>query len=204
MLPLMPRDAAYETLDFGLHKVPQKLKMSLQERIDQSGGDYDILVLGYALCSLAVVGLHSQHCTLVIPKVDDCIALFLGSAQAYQDQARQELGTYYLTKGWIAADDTVLGQRTRLTQKYGSENAEYILHEMLKHYKRLAYIDTGTYNREPYLSQARSAAEELELRFETVQGSNQFVYRTIYGPWGSDFVVAPPGHTLTYQDFQDF
>jgi hypothetical protein len=42
----------------------------------------------------------------VVSKVDNCIAIFLGSEKAYKAQFRTEPGTYYLTKGWIEAGDS--------------------------------------------------------------------------------------------------
>ena len=66
------------------------------------------IILGYGLCSRAVVGLRAEGCTLVVPRVDDCIAIFLGSGDAYRTQHCSEPGTYYLTKGWIEAGDAPL------------------------------------------------------------------------------------------------
>ncbi|MBN1965672.1 MAG: DUF1638 domain-containing protein, partial [Anaerolineae bacterium] len=101
MLPLLPPDAGYEVLEFGLHLQPANLKTTLQAAIDRASPHADTIILGYGLCSLAVVGLTATDCTLVVPRVDDCIAIFLGSGAAYMHQIRQEPGTYYLTKGWI-------------------------------------------------------------------------------------------------------
>jgi hypothetical protein len=202
MLPLMPSQLEYEILDFGLHLIPQNLKGALQEAIDKSCPDFDIIILGYGLCSMAVIGLQARDCTLVVPKVDDCIAIFLGSDQAYSEQARKEPGTYYLTKGWIEVSDTLLDERQRIVEKYGEEKTEFIMGEMLKHYKRLVYIDTGTENQDYYRSYARKAAGQLKLRFEEIEGSNELVNKMLTGPWDSEFVIAPPGHTITYLDFK--
>ena len=63
---------------------------------------------GYGLCSQGVIGVRANDCTLVVPRVDDCIAIFLGSASAYKKQSRTEPGTYYLTKGWIEVGESPL------------------------------------------------------------------------------------------------
>ena len=202
MLPLMPDSMAYEVLDFGLHLVPENLKGSLQEAIDRSCQDYDTLILGYGLCSMAVVGLNARDCTLVVPKVDDCIAIFLGSGQAYSEQAKKEPGTYYLTKGWIEVSDTLLDEYQRVVERYGEEKADFIMGEMLKHYTRMVYIDTGTDNQPKYREYAQKAADQFKLRFEVIKGSNALVRKMLAGPWDTDFVVAPPGHTITYLDFK--
>ncbi len=202
MLPLMPPGIDYEILDFGLHLVPNNLKQALQDKIDQTCPTYDTLVLGYGLCSMAVVGLQARSCTLVIPRVDDCISIFLGSSQAYMDQIQKEPGTYYLTKGWIEVNDTLIEEQQRYIEKYGEEKAQFIMGEMLKHYKRLVYIDTGTQNQEKYRAYAQNAAEQLNLRFEEIEGSNTLVKKMLYGPWDTDFVVAPPEHTISFMDFK--
>ena len=119
MLGLLPADVSHEVLDFGLHLRPEKLREALQARIDQASQDADVLLLGYGLCSMAVVGLQARSAHLVIPRVDDCIAIFLGSCAAYKLQARQEPGTYYLTKGWIEAGDTPFEEHKQLVEKYG-------------------------------------------------------------------------------------
>ena len=202
MLPLMPPDLAYEVLDFGLHLVPASLKGRLQEAIDAACPEYDTLILGYGLCSMAVVGLESRNCTIVIPRVDDCIACFLGSREAYNTEHQKEPGTYYLTKGWIEVSDTLLDEYNRSVEKYGQERAERIMRIMLRNYKRLVYIDTGTNNQTYYRDYARNVAEKFNLRFEEIKGSNSLIYRTLFGPWDDDFVVAQPGQTIKYADFK--
>jgi hypothetical protein len=202
MLPLLPKHMDYEILDFGLHLIPENLKGALQEAIDKNCPNYETIILGYGLCSMAVVGLQARDCTVVVPKVDDCIAIFLGSEQAYSAEARKEPGSYYLTKGWIEVSDTLLDEQQRIIDKYGEEKAAFIMGEMLKHYKRLVYIDTGTENQDKYRAYARKTADQLNLRFEEIRGSNKLVQKMLRGPWDSEFVVAPPGHTITFLDFR--
>src|SRR5690606_9792098 len=108
-----------ETLDFGLHLRPEHLKRTLQERINEASQHADVLLLGYGLCSMAVVGLHATTAHLVIPRTDDCIAIFLGSCKAYKEQSKKEPGTYYLTKGWIEVGDTPFDEHRFLIEKYG-------------------------------------------------------------------------------------
>ena len=145
MQSLMPPLMQYEVLDFGLHVNPKLLRKKLQEAIDRSAPSVEVIILGYGLCSQAVVGLRTELCSLVIPRADDCIALFLGSTTAYRNQLRAVPGTYYLTKGWIKAGDTPFNEYARLEQVYGAGRAQEILHQIFKNYSRLALIDTGQY-----------------------------------------------------------
>jgi len=201
MLPLLPEGVTYQVLDFGLHINPANLKRALQDAIDAAAPSADTIILGYGLCSMAVIGLRANGCTLVVPRVDDCIAIFLGSGRAYKQQSRAEPGTYYLTKGWIEVADTPFDEYNRLKAKYGPEKAEWIIREMIRNYTRLALIDTGREGLERYREFARNLAERWSLRFEEIPGSNALVRRMLLGPWDDDFVVVPPGETIRYEHF---
>ena len=189
-------------LDFGLHVNPKRLQSALQENIDASAKSFDTILLGYGLCSQAVVGIRANNCTLVVPKVDDCIAIFLGSDQAYKKQYRAEPGTYYLTKGWIEVGDSPFSEYERTVEKYGEEKARYLMSRMLNNYTRLALINTGQFELEHYREYCRHAAERFGLRFEEIPGSSTLIQKLLYGPWDEEFVVARPGETITYLDFK--
>jgi len=201
MLPLLPEGVTYQVLDFGLHINPANLKRALQDAIDAAAEKADTVILGYGLCSMAVIGLRANGCSLVVPRVDDCIAIFLGSGHAYKQQSRAEPGTYYLTKGWIEVADTPFDEYDRLAAKYGPDKAEWIIREMIKNYTRLALIDTGREGLERYREFARSLAERWSLRFEEIPGSNALVRQMLFGPWDDDFVVIPPGESIRYDHF---
>jgi hypothetical protein len=201
MLPLLPPDVGHKVLDFGLHTDPARLRKELQKTIDESANEADFIVLGYGLCSQGVIGLRANGCTLVVPRVDDCISIFLGSRSAYSDQARLEPGTYYLTKGWIEAGDSPFAEFERTAQKYGRAKAERLIHLMLANYKRLALINTGQYQIDRYRDHARREAERFGLRYEEIEGSSDLVRRMIYGPWDDDFVVARPGEVIQFEHF---
>jgi hypothetical protein len=201
MSPFLPENVSSETLDFGLHLRPDHLKKALQERIDEASQRAEVLLLGYGLCSMAVVGLRSTTAHLVIPRVDDCIAIFLGSCNAYREQTKKEPGTYYLTKGWIEVGDTPFQEYRRLSQKYGEAKAKWMIQLMLKNYTRLGFINTGQYEIDRYREYARQTAEEFNLRFEEIDGSPALVKKMVFGPWDDEFVVIPPGETIQYTDF---
>ena len=202
MLPLLPAKMMYEILDFGLHLNPANLRDTLQSTIDAASANADTILLGYGLCSMAVVGLTATNCTLVVPRVDDCIAIFLGSRDAYKQQHSQEPGTYYLTKGWIEVSDTPFEEYKRLVERYGEARARRMIKLLLKNYTRLAYIDTGQQDQDRYRQYARDTAEEFELRFEEIDGSDSMVQKLLFGPWDDDFVVTQPGQTMSYTDFK--
>jgi hypothetical protein len=203
MLPYLPAGMACEVLDFGLHLEPDGLKQTLQGAIDATRPPVSAIVLGYGLCAMAVVGLRAAHSTLIIPRLDDCIGIFLGSKEAYRQQAHRAPGTYYLTKGWIEVNDTPLEEYKRLAERYGAQRADRMMRLMLKNYTRIAYIDTGREGQEKYRAYARRVAAQFDLQYEEIPGSNELVRKMIFGPWDEDtFVVKRPGERVVYADFQ--
>lgn len=203
-LPLLPPGMGQRVFDFGLHVNPARLRETLQGTIDSLHGQYDTILLGYGMCSQGILGLHARDCRLVAPRVDDCIALFLGSSAAYAAQCRREPGTYFLTKGWIEVGDTPFSDYDRSREKYGEEKAARIFKIMMGNYKRLALIDTGGYGLEKYRQYARAAAARFGLRFEEIEGSQALLRKMIFGPWDADFVVLEPGESFRASQFPPF
>ncbi|MBN1537457.1 MAG: DUF1638 domain-containing protein [Anaerolineales bacterium] len=201
ILPLMPSDMKYEVLDFGLHVNPNQLRHILQETIDGANSRFDTIILGYGLCSQAIIGIKASCCTLVIPRVDDCIAIFLGSSKSYQNQLKTEPGTYYLTKGWIEVGDSPFAQYEKIAAKQGKERADRIMRLMLKNYTRLALINTGRYGMDHYREYARKTAQQFGLRYEEIMGSTTLIQKMVAGNWDNDFIIIPVGETVQYSHF---
>jgi hypothetical protein len=204
MLPLIPHQLDYEVLDFGLHSNPERLQKAIQSAIDASSPSIDTILLGFGMCAKATVGLKAGNRTIVVPKADDCITIFLGSAAHYNQQQRNEPGTLYLTKGWIESGTPLDEQREIMAKKYGEEKAGFLFKKMLRGYKRLVFIDTGNYELEQYRSRSKGIAERLDLRYEEIKGDSGLVKKLLNGSWDGEYVVAPPGHVVTLSDFRRF
>ena len=80
---------------------------------------------------MGVIGLKATHSTLVIPRQDDCISIFLGSRKAYKRELDKEPGTYFLSKGRIDAGITLLDELKRMEERYGKKLAERVMKRML-------------------------------------------------------------------------
>jgi hypothetical protein len=201
MQHLMPSDMEALTLESGLHLHPEKLRGELQAMIDQITARTETIILGYGLCSMGVIGLRATHSTLVIPQLDDCIALFLGSRGAYLKALDQEPGTYFLSKGWIDAGITLLDELRNMEERYGKKRAEQVMKRMLQHYRRLAFIDMGYQDQERYRQFSQKAARKLNLRYQEIKGTPELLRKICNGSWGDEFVVAPPGQVIRLEDF---
>lgn len=201
MESLLPSDMGCETLASGLHLHSDELRGALQARIDDISAHTETIILGYGLCSMGVIGLKADHSTLIIPRQDDCIGMFLGSRKAYTQELQKTPGTYFLSKGWIKAGITLVDELIRMEERYGRRRADRVMKRMLQHYSRLAFIDMGAEDQAPYRRFARKAAELLDLTYEEIRGTRNILEKIANGPWDNDFVVARPGHTVSLKDF---
>ena len=169
--------------------------------IDEITAHTETIILGHGLCSMGVIGLKATHSTLVIPRQDDCIAIFLGSRRAYKQALNQEPGTYFLSKGWIDAGITIVDELKRMEERYGKERAERVMKRMLQHYKRLAFIDMGYQNQEKYRKFSRMAAKRLNLNYHEIKGTPALLGKICNGPWDDEFAVAPPCDAMRLEGF---
>ena len=190
------------TLEAQLHLSPERLKEAMRAAVADADTPGATIVIGYGLCSNAVLGLKTEHATLVVPRVDDCIAMMLGSNEAFAAQAQKAVGTYYLAKAYLEECDTILSDHEKLVEKRGAERAEQMMRMLLAHYTRIVLIDTGRYDLEPYRARVADFAERFDLAVEEVPGTTRIVDALVVAGWGDDFVVAPPGHELTLADFR--
>ena len=151
-------------LDYALHDVSKKLTAALQAALDQIT-EPSLVIMGYGLCGNGLHGLKAGVHTLVIPRVDDCIALFLGSRAAYQAQFAKTPGTYYLSKGWLEAAVDPLASYEKYVNKYGQEQADYIFDTMYHNYKRLAFVAQSQEDLDQYGPRPRDGGRILPGAF---------------------------------------
>ncbi|MEZ5125130.1 MAG: DUF1638 domain-containing protein [Thermoleophilia bacterium] len=186
------------TIDFvpgALHDYPDKLRAALQERIDATPGDCDIL-LCCGRCSNGTVGLCARGHHLVLPAVDDCIALLLGSRSHYLAEHRRCPGTYYYTRGWIDFIDDPYKDYLKIIPKYGEEKAARIARMILANYTRVAVIDTGVVPMEQFRDYVSTVAAFYDLPIAYLEGSLRYIEKLVSGPRDHEFLVVPPGGVL--------
>lgn len=161
-----------EWFEMGLHEKPERLNAELAERIAACAGKgYQAILLLFGLCSRATAGLEPPpDSRLVIPRVHDCVSLYLGSAQRYLAEHEAEAGTYWFSRGFLHRDDggspelgglgvgigaelagpdgkraTLAEIRASFVDQYGEDNAEYLIEVLMeswkKNYKRAVHLE---------------------------------------------------------------
>ena len=196
-------------LEYGLHSLPKHLKQVVQEEIDRIESP-SLVVLGYGLCGNGLDEIRAGKHTLVIPKADDCVAIFMGSRQRYLTQFKQNPGTYYLTKGWFEVGSDPLSEYEKLAKKYGAETADWLMEQQYQHYKCLMFIAHRQEDFEAYRPRALEVAaycERFGMIYEEYFGSEDFLDQIaealdIQENWSSNFIVVPPGGIIQQEMFR--
>ena len=187
------------------------LNAALQAAIDEAG-DVDAVAIAYGLCNRGVVGLRARACKLVLPRAHDCIGMLLGSGRRYLDQLSARPGTYFQSAGWLehAQPDTrqpdfTFGptsnvSRERLVERYGEDNADYLLAEFerfTRHYDRLAYITTPVAEAAVWEKKAEALAKARGWAFERLEGDMGWLRRLLDAKWPEEeFLVVQPGERV--------
>ena len=206
----IPEDLADQVsfLDAGLHEVPKRLNTTLQAAIDEVQTP-SLIVLGYGLCGNGLHGLRSGRHTLLIPRVDDCIAMLLGSYEAYRREFASVPGTYYLTRGWLEAGSDPLREYRAYVEEYGPEQAHLFMDLQYRNYERLALVAHDQADLEAYREQAREVAaycEQWGMRYEEILGSDACIRRLVDvasdpSKADSEFLLVLPGGEVKQGDF---
>jgi hypothetical protein len=207
---LLPSGLARQVtyMDYGLHRVPSKMTWTLQDAIDNVQ-EPSLVVLGYGLCGNGLDGIRAGRHTLLVPRTDDCIAMLLGSRQAYIREFEAVPGTYYLSKGWLESGSHPLKEYEEHAEKYGPAEAEWIMDQQYQHYERLVLVAHSQADLEKYRPQAQEVARYCErwgMRYEEILGSDGYVRRLVEAAAALDkadgnFLVIPPGGEITQNQF---
>ena len=201
----------------GLHEAPQVLRAELQAAIakfreqvenGQRRRKPDYLALCFGLCSESIVGIEALDVPIIVPRIDDCIGMYLGSEQRYLEYFDQYKGTYWAFPSWVeSTPSTDADYLDQMREKYlerfdGDEDmVEDLMEmelEMTANYRNVGYI-TSPLAVDPQGSRAHAARYAADhgwnlLEFE---GDLSLMEQLLNGPWDEDkFLVVQPGYRI--------
>lgn len=207
-------------LSQGLHDLESRSMCAhVQEAIDDTRESrYKAILLGFGLCNCGLVGVRARGIPLVLPRAHDCITLFMGSKEVYQQHFNENKGTYFLTTGWVERDqdnleDTMERDDNMLRKMgldktyeeyvatYGEEYARMIMATLtgMEHYQKMLHIDMGIAPEaeQRVIGHARAEAERRGWEHETLKGRMDLFMELVGGEWDEEkFLIVPPGQTI--------
>ncbi|VGO18209.1 DUF1638 domain-containing protein [Pontiella sulfatireligans] len=213
LLEQSPHQIDVEFLQKGLHDIPtEEMLKRIQAQVDAaSEQNYDTIILGYALCNNGLVGLKARNTKLILTRAHDCITLFFGSRQKYQDYFNAHPGTYFKTTGWIERDyvseelkplsiPNQMGMDQtyeELVEQYGEDNAEFLWEELCdtkKNYSQITFIEMGVEPDDRFETLSKQEAVERHWTYEKTAGNLTLIRRLLNGDWDNeDFLTVAPG-----------
>jgi len=211
-----PHIVDLEFLSQGLHDLgAEKMSARIQERINEVNEErYDAVVLGFALCNNGVIGLTAGKLPLVIPRAHDCVTLFLGSKERYDEVFNRNPGTYFMTTGWFERDKETLEKHEenvisnmglgktyeQYVEEFGEENAKYLMETLgdgLHNYSQFTFIKMGVGPEDTIEAETRKNAERRGWAFETIEGNLRLFRMMCNSDWQeADFLTVEPGHKV--------
>lgn len=213
LIPQSPHDVSFEPLEAGLHESPARLRETVQRAIEIAAEEgFDAVALAYGLCGRGTSGLLAAGITVVMPRVHDCLTLFMGSREEYRRQFRRHPGTYYITPGWysrkMGIDQTGRPRSwthdvrdhpryEEMVERYGEKSATEILTFLgswKRNYTRVAVIDTGCDGLDECMQLADRIADGLGWSCERMAGDVRMLRDLVCGNWDEErFLVLAPG-----------
>lgn len=207
---ILPKDHDFQLkyLEYGLHDDPKKMYQTLQDELDRISQP-SLVIFGYGLCGNGLMEINSGPHTLLIPRVDDCIAILLGSYEAYMKEFHSVPGSYYLSKGWLESGSHPHKEYKELSDKYGKEKAMLVLDMQYQNYERICLVAHTEADLKKYRPQAREVAkfcERWNYRYEEIMGSDAYIRKLIevaadVSKADHDFVVIHPRGRITQNLF---
>jgi len=194
-------------LEMGLHDQPMLLRQQLQSMIEsmENAGKPRIL-LAYGNCGHAILGLTTTCSELIIPRIDDCVSLFLEGNETRKQWLLKFPGNYYYSAGWIRGGkvpgpDRELQLRNALNEKYpdSPDSVEVLLEldaEMFSVHNTVCYLKT---TENPELEHyCQSCAAHLGWNYTEHLASTRLLEQLLNGTTGSElFMNIPPGHRIS-------
>jgi hypothetical protein len=214
-------DIGVRYLEGGLHERPHLLREKLQAAIDEisASGRCERIMVGYGVCGRGTVGIQARDIPLVIPKVHDCMALFMGGDREYQREFKKYPGTYYISAGWYEEKTEPFSQQKKtvflgdqklsydeLVDKYG-ENAAKETYRFLstwkQNYHRAAFIETDVKQSPRYETYAREMAHEYGWQYEKIPGDHALIEKLLVARETNDeILVVQPNHVIQFDSLE--
>ena len=186
-------------LESNLHNNIDKLRAEMQKGLDRLVG-YDRVLMAFGFCGNSVIGLKTHSFELILPRIDDCISLLIGSIskRAEISKGRQSI---YLTRGWLEHESSILSEYEYTVNKHGEESAKFVIDSMFGMYDTLSIIDTGAYNVESVMDSAEQISEKFGLEKKLVQGTTSYLEALLSGKWDeARFLIVPPNRAIQVED----
>ncbi|WP_018590357.1 DUF1638 domain-containing protein [Terrisporobacter glycolicus] len=186
-------------VDSKYHNMPEKLNLKLQEIIDENK-EYETITLLYGQCGNATLGLKSDYSKLILPKVSDCVSLYLGGDEKRKKLKKSER-TYFFTKKYMENDNSLYNEIIKMKEKYGDKKTIKMYRMMMDNYEYIRIINTKAYDVEDIMEKVKYLCNDLDLSYEIIDGDLSIMENVLLGIVDANFIVKDIGEEINNKDF---
>lgn len=190
-------------LDRQYHVEPSQMRVHILEILSRLPADTDTVLVAMGFCGGSWQDI-SCSCTLVLPRVADCVALALTTPERYAPDLKEPGHMYLFSNGKNGF--SVQSIYDSLLKQYDREIADITFNRYFENYYHLDIIDNGLYDCYDlnYVEQAQKEADLIHAELDFVPGSNILLEKLVSGNWDNQFLVVPPDTTVTQGLFYDY
>ncbi|MCG8564734.1 MAG: DUF1638 domain-containing protein [Desulfobacterales bacterium] len=166
-------------MDSALHNVPEKMRTTLIQEINEMGKDVDAILLGYGTCQSLENIQDEVETRLIHPKIDDCICMMLGPDN-YAKELDKEAGTWFMTPGWAEVGVEMVIKELKLdrVREKGKDPLEFAK-MMFAHYKRVLLVDTGVGNEDQMMEKSHEFCGHFNLNLERIRVDGEILRKYV-------------------------
>lgn len=186
-------------VDSKYHNMPEKLNLKLQEIIDKNK-EYETITLLYGQCGNATLGLKSDYSKLILPKVSDCVSLYLGGDEKRKKLKKSER-TYFFTKKYMENDNSLYNEIIKMKEKHGDKKTIKMYRMMMDNYEYIRIINTKAYDVEDIMEKVKYLCNDLDLSYEIIDGDLSIMENVLLGIVDANFIVKDIGEEINNKDF---
>lgn len=188
-------EAAWE-----LHQQPEQMHRYLQATLPGLSPAVTTVLAAMGFCGGAWAQLTTDR-RVVIPNLDDCYTMLLQTGDRQVGNLKQPGHLYF--KDSDTGEHSPRAFLRQLCERYGTEVGTAIFGAYFGEYSHGEMIDTGAYDcwDEAFVADVQESADLVRCDLDYVTGSNRILEKLVSGRWDGQFLVFPPGHTITESDF---
>lgn len=183
------------------HRDPKEMRQHILEALQTLKEQADVVLVAMGFCGGSWENVEVP-CTLVIPRIDDCVSLLLQNGDEPVCNLKEQGHLYVREKD--PRRESFHAIFDKLTQDIDEETRKRYHQDWMKLYTHIDIMDTGLNNcrRAEYQAIVQRDADWLGAKLSYVQGGTHLLEKLFSGNWDEQFLVLEPGRKTENYLFQ--
>ena len=182
------------------HRDPREMRQHILKALKTLKVTADVVLIAMGFCGGSWENIEVP-CTLVIPKLDDCVSLLLQTGDKPISNLKEPGHLYVREKD--PRQESFHAIFGKLTQNIDEETKKQYYQDWMQLYSHIDIMDTGLNDcrRVEYQEIVQEDADWLGAKLSYVQGGTHLLEKMFTGNWDEQFLVLEPGCKTEKRDF---